>query len=335
MPDNRAKAKPETASKLKIGVYWAASCGGCDCSLLEVNEQILDVAAAADILLWPCAADVKYSDLEAYRNDEIDIVLFNGAIRTAENREIAELIRAKTKVLVAFGSCAHTGGVIGLANLATRDEIFTTVFGEERDRWPQLTASQDGHELRLPEFLEKLTPLSEAVEVDYVVPGCPPPREIVGQLFGALLAGDLPPAGTVFASSKNLCEECPRDREQEKITQILRPHEQEPDPDKCLLDQGFVCMGPATRGGCGAVCPKANMPCTGCAGPTANITDQGAAMLNTLASLVGTGEEGEDQLDAEDAILAQLDDVVGTFYRFGSATSLFRGRYHERSRTTG
>ena len=329
-----AKAQPQRGSKLKIGVYWAASCGGCDCSLLEVNEQILDVAAAADIYLWPCAADVKYADLEGYRNGELDIVLFNGAIRTAENREIAELIRAKTKVLAAFGSCAHTGGVIGLANLATRDELFTTVFGDDRAAWPQLSATENGHELHLPEFLHRLTPLSEVVEVDYVVPGCPPPRTIVSELFSALIAGELPPIGAVFASSKNLCEECPRERKQEKITKILRPHEQEADPDKCLLDQGFICMGPATRGGCGAVCPAANMPCTGCAGPTANVTDQGAAMLNTLASLIGTGEEGEDQLEAEDAILAQLDDVVGTFYRFGSATSLFRGRYHERNRTS-
>jgi len=321
-------------AKAKIGVYWAASCGGCDCSLLEVNEQILDVADAADILLWPCATDVKYADLAAYADGEIDIVLFNGAIRTAENREIAKLIRRKTKLLVAFGSCAHTGGVIGLANLATREEIFTTVYGEERDRWPQLVADEGGRELRLPEFLEKLAPLSAVVAVDYVVPGCPPPREVVGQIFSALVAGNLPPAGTVFASSKNLCDECPRDRKQEKIARILRPHEEEPDPDRCLLDQGFICMGPATRGGCNAVCPAANMPCTGCAGPTANISDQGAAMLNTLASLVGTGEEGEDQLDAEDAILAQLDDVVGTFYRFGSAMSLFRGRYHERNRTS-
>ncbi len=327
----RAKTPPE--SKLKIGVYWAAACGGCDCSLLEVNEQILDVAAAADILLWPCAADVKYADLEGYRNSELDIVLFNGAIRTAENREIAQLVRAKTKYLVAFGSCAHTGGVIGLANLASRDEVFATVYGDDKGSWPQVTATENGRELHLPEFLDKLTPLSETVEIDYVVPGCPPPREIVSQLFSALVAGELPPPGTVLASSKNLCDECPRDRKQEKITRILRPHEREPDPETCLLDQGFVCMGPATRGGCSAVCPAANMPCTGCAGPTANITDQGAAMLNTLASLVGTGEEGEDQLDAEDAILAQLDDVVGTFYRFGSATSLFRGRYHERNRT--
>jgi F420-non-reducing hydrogenase small subunit len=318
--------------KAKIGIYWAASCGGCDCSLLEVNEQILDVIAGADIALWPCAADAKYDDLRAMADREMDVVLFNGAIRTEENREIAELIRKKTKVLVAYGSCAHTGGVIGLANLSTRDDIFTRVFGE-RDRWPQLTVQQNEHELHLPEFRERLVPLNGVVDVDFYVPGCPPPRPMVSRLFEALLAGELPPKGGVVASSKNLCEECSRTREQKKITRILRPHEAEPDPDACLLDQGYICMGPATRGGCNAVCPAANMPCTGCAGPTANITDQGAAMLNTLASLIGAGEEGEEFMDAEDAILAQLDDVIGTFYRFGSATSLLGGRYHERHDT--
>ncbi len=323
------------ASRAKIGVYWAASCGGCDCALLEVNEQILDVAAAAEIMLWPCVVDAKYADLRDYESGELDLVLFNGAIRTEENREMAELIRAKTKYLVAFGSCAHTGGVIGLANLSTREEIFETVFGPA-ENWPQLQVAEERGSLWLPEFLQRLTPLDTVVDVDYYVPGCPPPREIVSDLFEALVSGDLPAPGTVFASSKNLCDECSREREQRKITKILRPHEQEPDPEMCLLDQGFICMGPATRGGCGAVCPNANMPCTGCAGPTAKADDQGAAMLNTLASLISTGEEeGEDQLEAEDAILAQLDDLVGTFYRFSSATTLFKGRYHERNATTG
>jgi F420-non-reducing hydrogenase small subunit len=317
-------------AKLKIGIYWAAACGGCDCSLLEVNEQILDVVAAAEILLWPCAADAKYEDLRSYRSNEIDLLLFNGAIRTEENREMAKIIREKTRFLVAFGSCAQTGGVIGMANQSSREEIFQTVYGD-RAGWPQESAVQDGHDLHLPEFLPRLTPLCEVVDVDYVVPGCPPPREIVSGLFTALLAGDLPAPGTVFASSKNLCEECDREREQKRITRILRPHEHDPDPTKCLLDQGFLCMGPATRGGCRAVCPAANMPCTGCAGPTANIRDQGAAMINTVASLIGTGEEGEEQLAAEDAILAQFDDLVGTFYRFGTATSIFKERYHERN----
>lgn len=320
-------------SKAKIGVYWAAACGGCDCSLLEVNEQILDVVEAADIVFWPCAVDAKYDDLRGYEDNELDLVLFNGAIRTEENREIAELVRRKTKLLAAYGSCAHTGGVIGLANLSTRDEIFSTVYGA-KESWPQLAAVQDQRHLYLPEFLERLTPLEAVVNVDYFVPGCPPPKAIVSALFSALISGDLPPKGSVFASEKNLCEECDRTREQKRITRIVRPHEEEPDPVLCLLDQGFMCMGPATRGGCSAVCPAANMPCTGCAGPTANITDQGSAMLNTVASLIGTGEEGEEQLEAEDQVIAQLADVYGTFFRFASANSLFGRRYHEPNATS-
>ena len=314
--------------KLKIGIYWAAACGGCDVSILEVNEQILDVAAGADVLLWPCAADAKYDDLRSYPDRAMDVVLFNGAIRTEENREMAQLIRAKTKWLVAYGSCAYTGGVIGLANLASREEIFTTVFGAETN-WPRTTTAVAGHELHLPAFLERLTPLADVVPVDYVIPGCPPPREVVSQFFSAVLAGNVPPPGTVFAADKNLCDECPRTRDHTRITRLLRPHEVPADPEKCLLDQGFLCMGPATRGGCGAACPNANMPCTGCAGAPANIADQGTAMLNTLASLVGTGTEGEDQFEAEDAILAQIDDVIGTFYRFTAAKSLLGRRYRE------
>jgi F420-non-reducing hydrogenase small subunit len=315
-------------AKAKIGVYWAAACGGCDVSLLEIDEQILEVAAAADIALWPCAADVKYADLRSYEKGALDAVLINGAIRTQENREIVELIREKAKVVVAYGACAHTGGVIGLANRASREEVFTTVFGAE-ENWPKEQSTCDGHSLCLPRYLDVLTPLSDVIPVDYVIPGCPPPKKIVSQFFTALVAGDLPSTGTVFAAEKNLCDECPRERKQEKISRIYRPHEIEADPERCLLDQGILCMGPATRGGCNAACPQANMPCTGCAGPTASTSDQGAAMLNTLASLVGTGEEGEDVLAVEDEILAQIRDVTGTFYRFGLASSVFKGHYDE------
>ena len=318
-----AKAEPQRANKAKIGVYWAAACGGCDCSLLEVNEQILDVAAAADIYLWPCAADAKYSDLEGYRNGELDIVLFNGAIRTAENREIAELIRAKTKYLVAFGSCAHTGGVIGLANMATRDELFTTVFGENRATWPQLSATENGHELHLPEFLHKLTPLSEVVEVDYIVPGCAPTPNIISGAVDALLGGgDLPPAGTVLAPDTALCDECERKVTKPEVVTIeqwKRPHEVMIDEELCLLAQGLVCLGPATRAGCGSACIGANMPCSGCFGPTSRVRDHGGKALAAIASLVDSDDE-----DEIDRILAGIPDPVGTFYRYSLPASLLR-----------
>jgi F420-non-reducing hydrogenase small subunit len=98
-------------AKLKLASYWAAACGGCDVAILDIHEKILDLAAAADIVFWPIATDFKYSDVEAMPDEYIDVTLFHGAVRNSENEHLARLLRAKSKVLVAFGSCAHIGGI--------------------------------------------------------------------------------------------------------------------------------------------------------------------------------------------------------------------------------
>ena len=110
--------------KPKLALYWAASCGGCEIAVLDLQEKILDVANAFDIVFWPVAMDFKYADVRAMEDKSIDICLFNGAIRNSENEELAHLMRAKSKVLVAFGSCAYGGCIPGLANLTTKDAIF-------------------------------------------------------------------------------------------------------------------------------------------------------------------------------------------------------------------
>ena len=117
-------------AKLKLASYWAAACGGCDVAILDIHEKILDLAAAADIVFWPIATDFKYSDVEAMPDGHIDVTLFHGAVRNSENEHLAHLLRAKSKALVAFGSCAHIGGIPGLANLFTREEIFKRVYHE-------------------------------------------------------------------------------------------------------------------------------------------------------------------------------------------------------------
>lgn len=93
-------------SKPKVAFYWAASCGGCEISVLDIGEKILDLAEAVDIVFWPCAIDIKYNDVRKMANQSIDLCLFNGAIRTSEKEEMARLLREKSKILVAYGSCA-------------------------------------------------------------------------------------------------------------------------------------------------------------------------------------------------------------------------------------
>ena len=92
--------------KPKLAMYWASGCGGCEISTLNIHEHILTVDEVFDIAFFPCIADFKVKDVKAYPDGFIDICLFNGAIRNSENEEMAHLLRQKSKVMVAFGSCA-------------------------------------------------------------------------------------------------------------------------------------------------------------------------------------------------------------------------------------
>ena len=100
-------------------MYWAASCGGCEIAVLNIDEKILDVDANFDVVFWPVAMDAKYKDVEAMEDGSILLCLFNGGIRNSENEDIAHLLRRKSKILVAFGSCATEGCIPGLANFSS------------------------------------------------------------------------------------------------------------------------------------------------------------------------------------------------------------------------
>jgi F420-non-reducing hydrogenase small subunit len=143
--------------------------------------------------------------------------------------------------------------------------------------------------------------------------------ENILKVVDMLASGQLPPPGAVVASEKTLCDECTRKKENKIISKIYRPYEIIPDPERCLLEQGLICMGPATRGGCGQRCINANMPCRGCFGPPAGVIDQGAKMLSALASIYDVKDEAEIAKMVEEVM-----DPAGTFYRFGMSTSLLQ-----------
>lgn len=317
-------------AKFKLALYWAASCGGCDVAVLDIHEKILNVAEVADIVLWPVATDFKYKDVEAMGDGEIDACIFNGAIRTSENEHIAHLLRRKSKAMIAFGSCAHLGGIPGLANMYRRKDIFERAYHESPSTYnpeglvPQTTTETPYGELTLPEFYAEVKPLDQVVEVDYYIPGCPPvPEQVwasIEALVGALSSGQLPPKGTVLgASLKTVCDECKREKQDKVVRKFVRPQSIVPDPDKCLLEQGLVCMGSATRGGCGTRCINANMPCRGCYGPAPGILDQGCKLI----SAIGTVMDAQDPAKVEE-MLKDLLDPAGTFYRFSLPGSLLR-----------
>lgn len=315
-------------SKPKIALYWCAACGGCEETVVDLGEGILDVVAAVDIVFWPVAMDFKKSDVAALPDKALVATLLNGAIRTSEQEEMARLLRQKSQYLIAYGACACSGGIPGLANQFPREQLLRFVYdeaptleGDGKTR-PQLEWKNNGYDLELPALHHVVRSLDQVVEVDYYIPGCPPTPKITRAALDAVLAGNLPPKGSVLAPDVALCDECPRKASKPadlSFTAFKRPHETLLDPEKCLLAQGVVCCGPATRGGCGAQCIAGNMPCTGCFGPTSRVRDQGAKLLSSLCANVAAKDER-----AIDEALDGIPDPLGTFYRYALPHSLLR-----------
>jgi len=324
--------------KPKLAIYWAASCGGCEIAVVNLHEKLLDVDAAFDFMFCPCLLDTKKADIEALPDKSIAITLFNGAIRTGENEEMAHLLREKSQMLIAFGSCACEGCIPGLANLHSKKEIFKAVYLDNPtidnpDRIIPSTSNEvpEGT-LTIPAFYERVKTLGQVTEVDYFIPGCPPESHQIWNVVESVVSGaQLPPLGSVIGGGRlSVCDECERVKEDKKIERFYRNYEITPEPVKCLLEQGLVCMGIATRDGCGAPCPQANMPCTGCYGPPEGVADQGARMIAALGSILDIGDckgKSEDEIAARvESLLDGIPDYSGTFYKYSLPGSIMGGR---------
>ena len=319
------------AKRPTIALYWCAGCGGCEESVFDMAETLLDVYQKTRIVFWPAAMDARTADVEALADGEIDAALINGAIRLDEQVHMVRLLRKKSKCLIAHGTCAHLGGVVGLGNFFPAGQLLDCAYGQApslaKPTGPQPGQASDTEAaaLPLPGLLPAVLPLDRVVRVDAVIPGCPPPAETMAQVFDAITAGHLPANGTVYAHQKALCHTCPRldtRPESVQITRFKRLHETIWDPEVCFLPQGLICLGPVTRGGCNARCISANMPCRGCFGPTAPMNDFGAGAMALVATLMADGKDADLK-----SLIDSIPDPSGLFYRYSLATSVLgKGR---------
>jgi len=320
-----------TNGKPKFAMYWAASCGGCEIAVLNIHEKILDVDANFEVAFWPVAMDAKYKDVAAMPDKSILLTLFNGGIRNSENEEIAHLLRRKSQILVAFGSCACEGCIPGLANLSTTEQIFNAAYhsvstDNPQGIYPQPNYTMPEGVIHIPEFYPVLKTLDQVVAVDYYMPGCPPESHQIAavvDLVVKVLHGEAtlpPPGSTIGAGVSTVCDDCPRQRNVKTIKKFIRIQELvNPDPEICLLEQGVPCNGSATRNGCGALCPQAGAQCIGCYGPSEGVIDYGARLIAAFASVIDSNDPDEIE-----HILDGIPDPVGQFYRFNLAGSLLR-----------
>lgn len=319
--------------KVKVAFYWMASCGGCEEAQVDAIVDELSVLNVVEVVFWPVAFDFKKSDLEKMPDKSIDVAFINGGVRLEEHAEMARLLRRKSKIVIAYGACACWGGIPGLANLYSREELLKTKYSEvptlpetEKGKTPlEKVKTEEGIELRLPRVLPVLTPLDEVIEVDYYIPGCPPTPETTLNAIKQLLTTPPPPKGSILgASARAVCEECPLNKtkpEKLLVKELKRLYKARIDSERCLLAQGVICLGPATRGGCTALCPRVAMPCIGCYGPLEKQIDYGGAVISFIASILDVEPDESVISKIYDEALA---DIVGIAYKFTLAKSRLR-----------
>ena len=311
--------------KKKLAVYTATGCRACEQGILDLNYQVNEIGRFADPVFWPYVLGTPWEALQ----DEVDVTLFSGAIRTEADRQAALKLRQKSKLMVAVGACSAFGGLPGLADLGGGAEAPAAeaaaaggAAGEDMPSLPQIGA-------------ETLC-LSQVVKVDYVVPGCPPTQNLLwaavlalvcrgesparlsyaaGRLpeavAEAIAAGVLPRRGTTFAGEKAVCGSCSRIKEEKKFGICKRPYQEYQETGRCLLEQGLICQGVATQEGCGGICTGVGVPCRGCFGKAPAIFDPGAKMVGAISSTF-------DSKDAKEiaALVENFVDLAGTFYRY-------------------
>lgn len=268
----------------RISFEWLHACCGCEVSLLDAGNGFLELLDQVEIVHFPLLMDHKYAAQgEALQLPEAEIGVVSGGVSSQEELDLLLAMRASCRTLVALGTCATHGGIPAMRNQWTTLETLQTVYAYGTDEQALIPAAT-------AKSLDRVYSIDEQVKVDCLVPGCPPAAEAIVEVLLALIEGRAMPA-----AGKSVCETCPTRRGAKGPGTVRRFLDNAAgDPQDgveamhCLLEQGLLCMGPVTAGGCGGkqtpLCLRARTPCRGCYGPVRQGGNPLLDMLNALAS---------------------------------------------------
>lgn len=231
---------------IKVAFMQCSSCWGCHQSLLNAHLGLLPILPELDIVYWPAVVDFKHDSLVARKDGEIVVGFIEGVARTKQDTANVKLMRQKCQIIVAIGACACYGSVKGLANLWDKEELVKRKFSEVESISDDTSGEPTEH---VPGFEEFIVNIKDIIDVDVFIPGCPPRTENIIAAIAYLLSlvGEGPEG---LNKDGCVCDTCPLDA------------------SGCFLDEGELCYGPITAGGCELMCPGEGEVCYGCYKPT-------------------------------------------------------------------
>jgi len=279
-----------------VAEEWLNICGGCEVSILDLGETLLDILPSLEFVHMPVLMDHKYFGQTGEKSEleipEADVGMISGGVRNEKEKHVTEEMRKKCKTLIALGSCACFGGIPALANMYSLDDLYDKVFMDSK------TTERNGGipSSDLPPLLDRVYALDEVVDVDVYIPGCPMNPAIILEALTCLLEGK-----PFSLPERSVCDDCPTRREEKTDVGLKRPLQDadftpgEYQSMRCLNEQGVLCLGPVTRSGCGRPylegeeniprCIKGFMPCRGCFGPIRARANPLVDMMNALSSI--------------------------------------------------
>lgn len=275
---------------VKVAEEWLNICGGCEVTILDIGEPLLDLLPKLDFVHIPVLMDHKYFGQTGEKAEleipEADVGIVSGGIRNEKEKHVALEMRKKCKILISLGSCACFGGIPALANQYQLEELYEKVYRQSKTTESASTPSDD-----LPALTDRVYALDEVVNVDVYIPGCPTTPELVAEALTCLLEGK-----PFVHPERSVCDDCPTKREKKAVTSVKRPLEsifpleQKLEDTRCFMELGYLCLGPVTKSGCGGSqktprCVKANMPCRACFGPIRKGANPMVDMMGALSSI--------------------------------------------------
>jgi F420-non-reducing hydrogenase small subunit len=292
---------------VKVAEEWLNICGGCEVTVLDIGEPLLDLLPQLEFVHIPVLMDHKYfgqtgeGDTNVIEIPEADAGIISGGIRNEKELHVAEAMREKCGVIIALGSCACFGGIPALANMDTLEDLYEKVY-----RGSKTTEATDTPSENLPPLLDRVYAVDEKIKVDVSIPGCPTNPAIIVEALTALLEGK-----EFSLPERSVCDDCPVIREKKAEVELKRPlQDAEFTPGeytsmKCFNEQGILCLGPVTRSGCGRPqeegeeqvprCVKGYMPCRGCFGPIRKGANPLIDMMGAMSSIGLDAKQVDDR----------------------------------------